>query len=86
MKKIIFPVLLLSLAACSEVPTKIGSQTRAWTDLQKSGIASTAAPRPMPGEAADKVYERYVNSFGHPIPETYTRESSSGSSGGQGGR
>ena len=85
MKKMILPVLLLSLAACSEVPTKVGSQTRAWTDLQKSGIASTAAPRPMPGEAADKVYERYVNSFGHPIPEAFASESSSGSSG-QGGR
>ena len=84
MKTWIASLLLVALTACSEIPTKVGSQTRAWTDLQKSNIASSAAPRPMPGEVADKVYDRYANSFGHPIPETYPRESiSSGGSGGQ---
>ena len=39
----------------------------------------------MPGEVADAVYERSLNSFKHPIPEQFRRQSSGSDSGGQGG-
>lgn len=62
---------------------QVGIDTRAWLDLQNSGNASLGAIRPMPGEVADKVYQRYLDSFDNEIPDTYERESfvSSGSGG-----
>ncbi|MBX6421465.1 MAG: DUF3613 domain-containing protein [Nevskia sp.] len=49
-----------------------GSETNAWLAAQ---IASTSGtPRPMPGEVASRVYQRYLDSFTHPIPEEYGRQ------------
>lgn len=60
--------------------------TREWLDLQAAGTAASREARPMPGEVADAVYERYLNSFKHPIPEQFRRQSGGGDSGGgQGG-
>lgn len=58
---------------------------REWFTLQAAGTAASTEPRPMPGEVADAVYERYVNSFKHPIPEQFRRQGSGSDSGGQGG-
>ena len=60
-----------------------GSQTRFWLATQTSGISSVTEERPMPGEAATLVYQRYLNSFTHPIPERYESDSfkTSGASG-----
>jgi hypothetical protein len=75
--------VLLALPLAAPADPKPGTDTRAWTDLQKSGKAASRQPRPVPGEVADKTYERYVKSFERPIPETYVRENiSSGDSGG----
>jgi hypothetical protein len=65
----------------SEAP--LGADTRNWVELQASGRASLGAIRPMPGEVAEKVYERYLESFENRIPERYERERfvSSGSGG-----
>ncbi|EIT69215.1 hypothetical protein WQQ_27970 [Hydrocarboniphaga effusa AP103] len=65
-----------------------GGDTRALVDLQISNNAALGAPRPMPGEVADRVYSRYVKSFSHPIPERFDREkfSNSGGSSGAGGQ
>jgi hypothetical protein len=61
-----------------------GSQTRLWLATQTSGTASVSEARPMPGEVATLVYQRYLNSFTHPIPERYSSESfkASGTGGG----
>lgn len=61
----------------------LGADSRAWIDLQASGSAAAGTARPLPGEVADAVYQRYLNSFKHPIPEQFTRESAG--SQGQGG-
>ena len=53
--------------------------------LQKSGNAASSETPMLSGEAADKVYKRYVDSFGHPLPEQFERESFNSSSGGSGG-
>lgn len=67
---------------------RLGEEVRAWTDLQKSGAASTPTAQPMPGEIADKVYDRYLKTFDTPIPQTFERESfvGGGSGGGSGGQ
>lgn len=61
----------------------VGVRTQAWLDLQRSGNAALAAPRPMPGEVADKVYQRWLDSHGRPIPEQFAREAFAGGSGGR---
>lgn len=81
-----------SAEAGSEAPAKaaakgepvLGADSHAWIDLQASGSAAAGAARPLPGEVADAVYQRYLNSFKHPIPEQFTREST-GSQGQSGG-
>lgn len=63
--------------ATAQEPTsepKSGSAAEAWLELQKSGTAASATPRPMPGEIADRSYERYANSFSTPIPNELGRE------------
>ena len=63
-----------------------GAETRAWVDLQASGSAAVGDARPMPGEVADLVYQRYVNSFKHPIPAQFPRTSGGESGSGSGGK
>lgn len=60
---------------------------RDWLELQKSGSAASAVDRPMPGEIADRSFQRYADSFSQPIPETLNREEflSENSGGGGGG-
>lgn len=55
-------------------PAPLGTDTRAWLQLQASGNASKGELRPMPGEVADKVYDRYLQSFDNQIPDEFERE------------
>lgn len=81
---------ILSIAVAVALPfvasadPKPGTDVRAWVDLQKSGKAASREQRPVPGEVAEKTYERYVKSFERQIPETYSRESISSGGGGEG--
>jgi hypothetical protein len=61
---------------------KVGDRTREWLELQTSGNASLGAVRPMPGEVADKVYQRYLDSFDQVIPSEFDREQFVSDSGG----
>lgn len=74
MKRVGIFAVILVLSACASRPP-LGQETRAWTDLQRSNVAALGWARPLPGDAADKIYQRYQNSFGQPIPETFTRKS-----------
>jgi hypothetical protein len=58
----------------AERPQRHGAETYRWMELQKSGHAAHGAPRGIPGEVAEKVWTRYVNSFEYPIPEEFTRD------------
>jgi hypothetical protein len=77
-------LLLVTAAQAAEPPVPQNSDTRAWLDLQISGSAAAQDERPMPGEIADRVYQRYVDSYAQPIPETLKRDNfvSSGNDGG----
>lgn len=69
------------------IPQEADTQTRLWLQLQSS--AAVAGSRyTLPGQAATLIYQRYLNSFGHPIPEQfeYADTGSSGSSGSSSGR
>lgn len=69
----------LSLAASAEGAgkpgEKVGDETRAWTQLQAGGSAASTVERPMSGDVAERVYDRYANSFNHPIPDQFKRDS-----------
>lgn len=85
--KALLPLLLLialPVAAQEEAAPEQGASTREWLELQKSGNTAAPESRPLPGEAADKVYQRYVDSYGRPLPETFPREGF-GTGGGSGG-
>lgn len=86
------PAPVVSVPVASTTPAKVaptrgegfGADTRYWTSLQVSGAAAVTDERPLPGEVATKVYERYVQSFAHPIPEKFDRDSFQSGSGGGG--
>lgn len=81
MPRLSFLLLLLPLVAAAEAPNPpTGTQTRAWMAQQVSGQSAEGEARPMDGEAANAAYQRYLESFKHPIPETLSAEQG-GSSG-----
>src|SRR5437870_11826352 len=73
--RICFLLLALSIgAAAGAAETEArGRETRAWLDQQKSPTAQ-APVRGLQGEAADRVYQRYLQSFTRPIPERFERD------------
>lgn len=81
--------LTVSAAALASPPrlapeaTAVGAEARAWLDLQKSGQAASSATRGQPGEVADKVYQRWLDSHEQPIPAQFSREGFSGGASGQ---
>ena len=76
-------LMLASAAQAADAPAKPGESTRALLELQKRGTAAAPAKaaKTVPGEVADRVYQRYLNSFSHPIPASFPRESFGGGSG-----
>ena len=64
----------LALAQAAERET-FGEDARRWVDLQVSGNAAERSPDGMSGEIAERVWQRYVESFSHPIPERFERDS-----------
>lgn len=63
-----------SAACAEEVNEPVGTKTKAWVQLQTGGTAASSVERPLPGDIADKTYDRYANSFTYPIPEKFERE------------
>lgn len=81
--------LVLSGAAAASVAygadEDVGASTREWLEMQRSGKAAGPAQR-LSGAAEARVYQRYLDSFTHPIPEFYSERESfiaEGDSGGQ---
>ncbi|MGQ0502711.1 MAG: DUF3613 domain-containing protein [Panacagrimonas sp.] len=72
----------LPLLAAAAGTAPVGTETRDWTALQVEGKAGSDVPRPMPGEIAERVYQRYAESFSHPIPEKLSQDSFTTTGGG----
>lgn len=64
------------------IPQEADTQSRLWLQLQASG-AIAGNRYLLPGQAATLVYQRYLDSFSHPIPEQF--ELGDGDSGGSSG-
>jgi hypothetical protein len=83
------PLILLSganMAAADSLDRAVGEETRRWLELQSSGAAASKNPQTVSGPVADAIYQRYVESFTHPIPEFYKNEQNgNGYGGGSGG-
>lgn len=70
--------LMLVSGAAGAAPTtttQVGKTTQQAMELQRSGRQSVET-RPMLKDVADRTYDRYLESFTHPIPDQYQRESS----------
>ena len=39
--------------------------------LQRAGIQASPHPQTLPGDAQSRVWQRYLDSFAHPIPANY---------------
>jgi len=81
--------LLASLApaACAEEKARMDSDAektqqqspvKSWLELQSSGKAASPQAQPLSGPAMDRVHERYLKSFSHPVPPTYEHAQPSG--------
>lgn len=46
-------------------------RTRSWLDIQRAGVQAAPLPQ-MSGPVAGRVYQRYLESFEHPIPEYFS--------------
>lgn len=62
--------------AHAEPEKPLGEETRGWLLLQQGGTQASGASRPMPGDIADNVYQRYADSFKLPIPAEFKRQTS----------
>ena len=88
----VLPLILLfgaHIAAADSLDRSVGEETRRWLELQSSGAAASKNPQTVSGPVADAIYQRYVESFRHPIPESYKSDQNgygggSGSGGGGG--
>jgi hypothetical protein len=71
-------LLGLPLAAAAEdkaaATHEVGQQTREALELQRSGQSASTTERPASGEVADRMHQRYVDSFSHPIPKSFKDE------------
>lgn len=48
--------------------------TRLWLARQREGQQASARAQPLSGAVQEQVYERYLKSFSHPIPEDFKRQ------------
>lgn len=75
---ILMPLLALVLLSpgslLAEDGPEVGQKTHDLLELQRSGTAASPTPRPMPGDIAERVYERYAESFSLPVPENFSRD------------
>lgn len=78
MNRTVIATLLAALPALAgaqpQAPAEPGDATRAWLELQKSNNASWGERRELPAEVAERIWQRYLKSFEHPIPERFTVE------------
>lgn len=64
---------LASATAIAGSVTDIGETTRDVLAKQRQGESSVES-RPMLKDTVERSYERYLESFTHPIPDQYERE------------
>ena len=66
--------LSIPFAAVADECPAAGTQTKRWLELQRSGAQASIHPEGIDAQVNENMYQRYVNSFTHDIPETFDRE------------
>ena len=72
-KKLGLAFCLLPLAVIAGQVTDVGETTLSELEKQRSG-ENAVETRPMLKDVADRTYDRYLESFTHPIPDQFERE------------
>ena len=72
-------LMVLPQASADGQQKPLGAQATAWIELQQSGSQASEVARPMPGDIAESVYQRYADSFKQPIPAEFKRQSTGSS-------
>ncbi|MDN5939423.1 MAG: DUF3613 domain-containing protein [Salinisphaera sp.] len=71
MKKLLFMlVACLPLATYADDITKVGETTERALEMQREGRGAVPN-RPILKDVAERTYERYLESFTHPIPPLF---------------
>lgn len=68
-------------STAAQAPVRVGVQSEQWLQLQTSGQQASDLEQTLEGDVASRVYQRYLDSFTHPIPQHFPRESFSGDGG-----
>lgn len=50
-------------------PAQVGDATRKLMELQASGVLASEKQYPVSVDVAERIYQRYLESFSHPIAE-----------------
>lgn len=66
--------LVVSGVVAQQSSAPEAGNAKEWIELQKGGTAASPVARPLPGDIAERSYERYAESFSQPIPESLKRE------------
>lgn len=74
-KKIILAMAMFPLVALADSVTDIGDTTLKVLEQQRTGVGAVEN-RPMLKDVATRTYDRYLESFTHPIPDQFEREDS----------
>lgn len=56
-------------AAVHSKPAQVGDATRKLMELQASGVLASEKQYPVSVDVAERIYQRYLESFSHPIAE-----------------
>ena len=67
----LFSSPLMAQSATDNDP-EIGEQTRYWLNWQSSGEAASSQPQTLSGPVADRIFQRYQDSFSYSIPEYFS--------------
>lgn len=73
LKVLTLTLMLLPLSAMCGTVNDVGKTTARNLQNQAQG-KNAVKTRPMLKDAADRAYERYLQSFTHPIPDQFERE------------
>ena len=67
--------LVLPLCASAEgVRPGAGELTFQWLELQRSGSQASVHPEGISADVSESIYQRYLKSFTHPIPDSFKRD------------
>lgn len=71
---LLLPLLPLLAQAAGEAPKERQTVTEQWLQIQREGQQTTPKPQVATPSEREMAYQRWLDSFKHPIPDFYSSE------------